>query len=388
MNRDSETVNRKPETVETKTVNREPENENREPLNRILLRLAASGDRGTVAGDLPRRLGPEQSVRLVEAAGREGLAGLLYRRLKAGGRLTVLAESSRRRLESMYFLTLQTNLRYLNVIKEIAGQGVPFVLMQGATLLAQTYPDPGLRPLSDIDLWVRPEERGRLAEALRRLGFDETVAAPGVFRRGSVLVDVHTQLDGAERIRSRQFMRASGLETVQRACRRVVCDGLEVTCLGLHDQVIFSTVHALKHNLERLIWLADLEHLVGGWRSSDWMDLRRRARQLGSEWSVAVLAYLRQVLFGTPTPAAALAGLRLSALERYLLRQRKFGPLAKWSFLFLLSVGRGFRRLEFACESLFPRTEILRQVFAECNGLSYWQLYGLRIRQLLGMIKG
>jgi hypothetical protein len=35
---------------------------------------------------------------------------------------------------------------------------------------------------------------------------------------------------------------------------------------------------------------------------------------------------------------------------------------------------------------MFPRPEILRQVFADRASLRAWQLYGLRIRQLLGML--
>jgi hypothetical protein len=86
------------------------------------------------------------------------------------------------------------------------------------------------------------------------------------------------------------------------------------------------------------------------------------------------------------TPAPAAAGPRLTALGRYLLRLRKKGPLPKWSSLELLSAGSRLRQLEFAFESMFPRPEILRQVFADRAGLKAWQLYSLRIRQLLSML--
>jgi hypothetical protein len=86
------------------------------------------------------------------------------------------------------------------------------------------------------------------------------------------------------------------------------------------------------------------------------------------------------------TPAAATAKPKLTALGRYLLRRRKRGPLPKWSSLELLSAGSRIRQLEFAFESMFPRPEILRQVFTDRADLRDWQLYGLRIRQLLGMI--
>jgi hypothetical protein len=356
--------------------------------NRLLLWVAASGDPEAGAPDrLPGKLGAEQSSRLVDAAVREGLAGLLYHRLKTSGRLQALAEPARSRLESIYYLTIQTNLRFFAALKEIAEQGVPFVLMQGAALLADIYPDPGLRPLSDIDLWVLPRDRDRLRTALAHLGFEENPLVPGVLRRGAVLVDVHTHLDWAERIPATRFLFALDPEEIHRSCRRVAWDGLQLSCLGGHDQVIYLAVHAVKHNLERLIWLADIQRLTSAWQAADWDGLRKRAGRLGQERVPALLAYLRQALFGMPTPAAACAGRTLSAAQRHLLRMRRSGPLPKWSSLALLSAGNRLRQLEFALESMFPRAEVLRQVFADRLDLSDRQLYGLRARQLLGMIR-
>jgi hypothetical protein len=87
------------------------------------------------------------------------------------------------------------------------------------------------------------------------------------------------------------------------------------------------------------------------------------------------------------TPAAADAGPALSAVQRYLLRMRRKGPLPKWSSLALLTTGHPVRQIEFALESMFPRPEVLRQVYAQRPDLSDRQLYGRRVRQLLGMVK-
>ena len=243
-------------------------------MNPILLWVASGDD--SALDPLVRfsaRMGVEESRLLVEAAVREGLAGLLYQRLRACGRLAMLAAPEARRLESIYYLTLRTNLRYFSVLKEIAGRGVPFVVMQGAALLAEIYPEPGLRPLGDIDLWVLPGNRERIGAVLVKLGFRETSLAPGVFRRGDVLVDTHVQLDWTERIRSSRFLFAVDIETIHRDCRRVSWDGLELLCLGRHDQVIYLTVHAIKHNWERLIWLADIQRLVARWQTADWEEI-------------------------------------------------------------------------------------------------------------------
>jgi hypothetical protein len=318
---------------------------------------------------------------------REGMAGLLYHRLKTSGRLQALADPAGSRLESIYYFTIQTNLRFFAALKEITEQGVPFVLMQGAALLADTYPDPGLRPLSDIDVWVLPRNRARLLAALSHLGFEENPRVPGVLRRGAVLVDVHTHLDWAERIPASRFLFALDPEEIHRSCRRVAWDGLQLSCLGRHDQVIYLVVHAVKHNLERLVWLADIQRLTAAWQAADWDGLRQRAGRLRQERVPALLAYLRQALFGMPTPAAATAGRTLSASQRYLLRLRRSGPLPKWSSLVLLAAGNPVRQLEFTLESMFPRPEVLRQVFADRLDLSGLQLYGLRVRQLLGMFR-
>ena len=356
--------------------------------NRLLLWVAASGNPEAGAPDrLPGKLGVEESSRLVDAAVREGVAGLLYQRLKTSGRLLALGDPARGRLESIYYLTIQTNLRFFAALKEIAEQGVPFVLMQGAALLADIYPDPGLRPLSDIDVWVLPRNRARLLAVLSHLGFEENPLVPGVLRRGAVLVDVHTHLDWAERIPASRFLFALDPEEIRRSCRRVAWDGLQLSCLGGHDQVIYLAVHAVKHNMERMVWLADIQRLTAAWQAADWDGLRQRAGRLRQERVPALLAYLRQALFGMPTPAAASAGRTLSAAQRYLLRMRRSGPLPKWSSLALLAAGNPVRQLEFALESMFPRPEVLRQVFADRLDLSARQLYGLRVRQLLGMVR-
>jgi hypothetical protein len=354
-----------------------------DPCGRVLLWLA-SGAGGRPPADAAD---PVTADRLVAAAVGEGLAGLLFAQARAGGWHRRLPERAGRRLESIYYLTVQTNLRYLAALREIAAEGVPFVLMQGAALLVTTYADPGLRPLSDLDLWVLPEDRARLTAALRRRSFDENPLAPGVFRRGETLVDVHTHLHWADRIRSSRYLFAGEPGAVHRRCVTLGWEGISVRCLDPCDQAVYLTVHAIKHNLERLIWLADLNRLAAGWRAADWEVFRRRAREFGQSRLAAILAYLRRTLFDLPTPVEATAGARLTPLDTYLLRRRRRGPLPKWSSLSLLSTGSQARRIRFAFESTFPRPEVLRQVIRDSEAYSHARLYGLRAAQMLGMLR-
>jgi hypothetical protein len=66
------------------------------------------------------------------------------------------------------------------------------------------------------------------------------------------------------------------------------------------------------------------------------------------------------------------------------LRQTR-DALPEWCQIILLPAGKGFgKRMAFIFETLFPRPQILRQVFAGSPDLKTWQLYWKRSLQLMG----
>ncbi|MFO7709636.1 MAG: nucleotidyltransferase family protein [Desulfobacterales bacterium] len=361
------------------------------PSEDKLLLWAAGAVGGAAPAWVPAELGPSGSARLVERAVTEGMAGILFRVLGGSGRLGILCGREGQRLKSVYFLTLQANLRTLAVLKQIflslnAG-GIRAVVIQGASLLVDLYKDPGLRPLSDTDLWVLPEELERTSAALHKLGFASTALYPRLFRKGELLIDLRTQLMGVERIPARRFLLTIDQQSIFENCRRFAYEGCEMGVLSPQDQALYLTMHAVKHNLERLVWLADLRCLTAGWTPSDWDALGKRAGEIGQNRVPALLGYLLSLLPGDQPAAPRRDDIELSALEKHLLRMRRTGPLPKWSSLVLLRAGGVLPQAEFALESLFPRPAVLRQVFAGRESLKDWQLYALRVRQLLGLLR-
>ena len=66
-------------------------------------------------------------------------------------------------------LTLETAGRARTALTEA---GIPSLVFKGAGLVDQgVYPDPGSRPMDDVDLLVRPEDAASAVEALGRSGF-------------------------------------------------------------------------------------------------------------------------------------------------------------------------------------------------------------------------
>ena len=155
------------------------------PETQALL-LAAAGWGGAPGPEACRPPRAERVAELVHFAREEGLGGLLFALLRRRGLDRRLPDEARRFLEGLYHRALAGNVRRLALLEEIgrafAARGVSAVLIQGMALLFGTYPDPGWRPVTDVDLWA--PERKAAEEALRALGFAVANPRPLVLRRG------------------------------------------------------------------------------------------------------------------------------------------------------------------------------------------------------------
>jgi hypothetical protein len=328
--------------------------------------------------------------RLVEMAVREGVAGLLYKNLKKIGVLGYLGHEQIEKLQSFYYSAARLNLRLLHDLKEILrNQSNPrVVLLQGIPLLQQIYKDIGLRPLTDIDLWVLPEYFAGVESTLAKLGYRNDPFYPKTFKRNSTLIDVNTHLLWTDRIKSRRFLINAGQEDIYENCRAIDIEGQTAGCLSRVDQIIYMSLHAFKHNLDRLIWLVDINNLLKRWEASDWAALAKRSAELGVKHVVCYILFYLDHLFEFQLPPNARKIYeypKISYLERHILRKRLMGkPLPVWGPLILLPLHKGlYRRVFFILENLFPRPRVLRQIFAKAPDFSSWQLYLKRARQIL-----
>jgi hypothetical protein len=334
--------------------------------------------------------------RLIIAAVKEGLAGFLYKGLKNAGALQSLEARHRERLESLYYATVRFNLRLIHDLKQVLKllneKDLPVVLLQGIALLLQIYEDIGLRPLTDIDLWVLPKDYQGLVGVLSELGYERDPLYPNTFRKGSTIIDISTHIFGADRIRTRGLLLATDQEHIYRDAQVVNFERYRGLCLNRYDQVLLLSVHALKHSVSRLIWLVDIKSLIADWKAPDWKALMDRAALLGQAKSIACTCFLLGRLFDFDLPFACrqLSGTaRLSFLEKKVLNRRLGGDcLPIWAPFILLSAGNPLlKRMLFFMENLFPRPEILRQVFPYSSSSAIWQLYLKRVLQVVAMMK-
>jgi len=363
----------------------------------ILIRAAAVHPGASRLDGLRRLIARGPHIdRLIRTAVREGMAGLLYKNMERAGALGMIKPPDRDRLRSLYYTTVASNLRRIHDLKEVlhrlGRRGTQVVLIQGIALLLQVYQDAGLRPLTDIDLWVIEEDYPDLVNALTGLGYRRDPLYPYSFKRSGTRFEIQTRLPWADRIKASAMLIGTSQEQIYLRTCPVKVDSEDARCLGPQDQVLYLGLHALKHNAERMIWLVDIHGLVAGWGPHDWEDLADRARELGLERPLAYILFLLTHLCDFRIPDEAHALLAREAPRSFarmaLMRivQRKSMP--PWVPLFVMSSGKGIRRrFPFILENLFPRPEILRQVFADAPGGRMWRLYGKRLLQLIEMLR-
>ncbi len=233
---------------------------------------------------------------LVRLAAAEGLGPWLSREMAARG-LPVPASLARLR-----YAALARNLAIreaLLALDRALGPGGPPVLVHKGTVLAfSVYPDPGLRPMEDADLLVRPGGRDALAGVLAGLGYAAEPRAPHLFVSGRVRLDVHADFLDAERVPARRLLAPRGMEPAWAAARPLGPEFSRLLAPAEADHVLALALHALKHSMSRLVWLLDLDLLLAGRDPGFYRDLARRAAFLSQEKPLSLAVWMAGAVFG------------------------------------------------------------------------------------------
>ncbi len=176
--------------------------------------------------------------------------------------------------------TLQTAIqepRILTALSLLRASKIEPVLAKGWAV-ARSYPEPGLRPFGDIDLYVRQEQ---YLEARSTLSHSEPLP-----------VDLHSGFFGLEKRSENHFFSRSQL---------VNLNGEGVYVPSIEDHLRLLSLHLLRHGLVRASWLVDIAVLLESHEGEiDWDYLLSGNRRLAS-YILATLALARHLL-DSPVP--------------------------------------------------------------------------------------
>jgi hypothetical protein len=254
-------------------------------------------------------LTPAEWTALPAQAERHGLGPLVYAHLQAAG--APVPAPVRRQLQGLAARHRHANRVRARVLRTILDafevDGIPSLVLKGGALAHTVYPDPGLRPMSDLDLLVPSRALGRAQRVLAALGFavaPATGATPAhrhlreATRRVEglrVVVELHHKLRSDYFDYARAYVRSllgrrgpggapgsggdfEGLHLVGPP-RPFDLDGRPARTLSLEDTLGHLCWHLTSHvnvwDFARLIWVADVVGLVEGYGDAiDWARVR------------------------------------------------------------------------------------------------------------------
>ena len=323
------------------------------------------------------RLLPATWVSLFPLANREGLAPLLYWRLQSAGWPATLPQTVRQSLTEAYYGCVAYNTLLFSELESILPllqrEEIPTLLVKGASLALDFYPERGLRPMVDIDCLVPRDTYQHATQLLHGAGYRAEYydQVPGLHE----ISDYHTSLKGGSGNRV-IFELHWGLVSTPLAWYAAPVEWFwehtepwsagSTTCqlTPLAHLVYLSGHTMLQHGGSQLllIWLYDIHLLVESGRI-DWAELVRSVA--GFRWGGVVATALRwaQAAFDTDLPAGLLERLEQvsdPAIDRLVAFKQRFGEsrlLYDWYSLMAL---RGTPRLRYTMGMIFPQPAYIR----------------------------
>jgi hypothetical protein len=256
---------------------------------------------------------------VISAAEAQGLSGLLYYHCRRNA--VDLPHGVRRTLKGLYLRqrrSVEIKADTLGkIVTSFEGDGIDLFILKGVALSHIVYPEPGLRPSSDIDLYVPSMQIDRAREALSELGFQwqDGGNSPGKAFEEKHLPPATLFVDGdAVKIDLHHHLLKKGRPNrIAHPCPTAapivfsVGDGeLAARTLGIEDTLRYLSLHFCDLGHEpispvsgntRLIWAVDIIAFAARFADDvDWESLARRF-----PWVIGTLDLLR---FFLPFPRA------------------------------------------------------------------------------------
>ncbi|MCL4263429.1 MAG: nucleotidyltransferase family protein [Anaerolineae bacterium] len=268
------------------------------------------------------------------------MGALAYVRLKEAN----LAPPLQTALAPVYWQSVAATAVKLELLASLqiafAAAGVETVLLKGIAFGLTLYPDPAVRPMNDLDLWLLPAALPAAGQVMADLGFHDKglwpdVAAipphitqldfyPGDLKTSPLSVELHWDLSQRVGVRGRLPLARWWDEALSVPWR-----GQHVRVLSPGAALVHTAVHQLlEHRAElRWRWLLDIDQLVRGQPDhhlspSDWRQVAADAETAGVLPAVqaALRLVARELATPLPEPALALLALETDPAQRQMAR--------------------------------------------------------------------
>lgn len=276
------------------------------------------------------------------------------------------------KLKEEYKKNLFANILILDELKKVADSlnksKIEFVLLKGAALIQNVYPDFGVRPLSDLDLLIKFKDLKEANTILENLGF--RLYEKNSYKRGKLtyiknsqkflkFLDLHWELESFPFLR--KIINFNLEEIFDRA--EEVQDKKELRVLSPFDNLIYLCVHLSLHHSFELFWLLDIYLLIDKYYNKiNWQDLILYCEEHNIENAVYFPLYYTKRYFKAAVPDYVLDRLKEScSCADYISRVIENRRIKNLNYFLPIILQKGLiLKLKFLYSALFDRNTLSR----------------------------
>jgi len=220
------------------------------------------------------------------------------------------------------------------IFKAFKSAGLAAMALKDIQLARVIYPDPGLRPMGDIDILIRQEQYQDVAKCMTQLGF--TARPPDLhftlkyglghhFYRptDNVWVDLQWNIMQREWDVYHEGNFDFQIDQMWGAATTMSVDDFEMMVPKQEDMLFHLCLHLEGHKYSELILFCDIAEFLRHFNHQlDWHYLIELTKKYRAESSVYYVLFLVQQLFGSPLPLSL-----LNELEPTHFKANLFDPL-------------------------------------------------------------
>jgi hypothetical protein len=225
-----------------------------------------------------------------------GVTPFLFFRIRSLG--FKLPEQIEKEWLGIYLYQIAEEKKARQQIKELKEnldpEGVPFILLKGASAMLRLYPQPGLRTFCDLDILIPSDTVSRFKQTMMKSGYKPLSARNSPEDEELLKFDSHLApicKDGSFMIEPHLSILGVGgdhlvtLPEIWQEKEAKSTDGVNVEHLNIEHFIIHTMSHFLRHlsneGFSEIKWLLDLLYAIREWKI-DWSKIHA----ISKKWEV------------------------------------------------------------------------------------------------------
>ncbi len=263
-----------------------------------------------------------------EVAKRKAIMSFLFYKFKEKEFLEFLPENIRDSWQGQFYNNLKRNETILlglsKAVRQLKNSGVSVILLKGSSLLVDTYPNSGLRPMGDADILIKKNDMPQIVQIFQEISLElcrhDPASSTGefdidlMFSGDKICVEVFPNLYQYERFKG-VLWSSNG---IWENSRLVNFEGEPARVLSFQDQLLHLCQHiCIEHLLSNIMHFLDIREFIKQHENSlNWSKLLGEAKRQNLCKCLYYALFLAKKFFDANIPDWVIEELKPAWIER------------------------------------------------------------------------